>query len=253
MKSSLWWSAAVASIVLALAFAACSRENSTPPQASSPNVAPQTASPSAPGPVGTIEARVTYAGRPLVEHLSISKDVTVCGTTTPVEKVVVDNVGELAEAVVSVAGLQGAPRGATPQLDQRGCQFHPHVLAIHTGDLEVLNSDGILHNLHTYSKLNEQINKAQPKFKKEMTVSFDQPEVVKLTCDVHSWMQGWLVVEPNAYFGVTDEHGVARIEGVPAGARTVEVWQQQLGRRSKDVTVPAGGTVHVDFEYPKAG
>ena len=243
----------VASVLLVLPFVACSRQNSTPPQASSHIAAGQPSSSSVSGPVGAIEARVTYAGRPVVEHISINKDVAVCGTTTPIEKVVVDGAGELAEAVVAVVGLQGPARVAAPKLDQHGCQFRPHVLAIHTGDLEVLNSDGILHNLHTYSTLNEQINKAQPKFKKEMTVSFDKPEVVKLTCDVHSWMQGWLVVEPSPYFGVTDAHGIARIDGVPAGPRTVEVWQQQLGRRSKDVTVPAGGTVHVDFEYPKAG
>jgi hypothetical protein len=244
---------AMASVLLALPCAACSRQNSPPPQASSRSSSGEASRSSAPGPVGTIEARVTYAGRPVVEHISINKDVAVCGTTTPIEKIVVDGAGDLAEAVVAVVGLQGPARVEAPKLDQHGCQFRPHVLAIHTGELEVLNSDGILHNLHTYSSLNEQINKAQPKFKKEMTVSFDKPEVVKLTCDVHSWMQGWLVVEPNSYFGVTDAHGIARIEGVPAGARTVEVWQQQLGRRSKEVTVPAGGTVRVDFEYPKAG
>jgi plastocyanin len=127
------------------------------------------------------------------------------------------------------------------------------VLAIHTGDLDVLNSDGVLHNLHTYSKLNPQINKAQPKFKKEMTVSFEKPEVVKLTCDVHSWMQGWLVVLPSSYFALTDDHGVARIADVPAGRHTVEVWQERLGRRSKEVTVKPGSKVHVDFEYPTAG
>jgi plastocyanin len=241
--------------IVVLAWAACSRE-SPAPSASAPTSRGDSSTGNGAtvgGPVGVIEVRVTYAGKPVIDHLSINKDVKVCGTSTPIEKIVVGDDHGLAEAVISVVGLTGVATAKTAELDQRGCQFRPHVLAIHTGDLEVLNSDGVLHNLHTYSKLNPQINKAQPKFKKEMTVSFEKPEVVKLTCDVHSWMQGWLVVLPSSYFAVTDDHGVARVADVPEGQHTVEVWQERLGRRRKDVTVKAGSTVHVDFEFPAAG
>jgi hypothetical protein len=110
-----------------------------------------------------------------------------------------------------------------------------------------------LHNLHTYSDVNPTINRAQPKFKKVMEVSFDKPEIIKVTCDVHSWMKGWIVVLPHPYFGVTDAKGVTRIDGVPAGTHTVEIWHETLGKRTKDVAVKKGESVQVVFEFPKHG
>ncbi|MGH7278452.1 MAG: hypothetical protein ACREJG_07160, partial [Candidatus Rokuibacteriota bacterium] len=206
----------------------------------------------APANAGVIEARVTYAGAPVVETIKINKDVEQCGTEARIETIAVGEGQGLTHAVVSVTGLEGPPTAKTPQLDQKGCQFRPHVVAMQTGDLEILNSDGVLHNIHTYSEANAPINKAQPKFKKTMTETFSKPEIVKVTCDVHSWMLGWIAVLPHPYFGVTGERGVARIEAVPAGSHTVEVWHEKLGRRSKDVTVQAGETAEVVFEFPKA-
>jgi len=119
------------------------------------------------------------------------------------------------------------------------------------GEIDILNSDGILHNLHTYSTANPSINKAQPKFKKTMTEKLEKPEFVKITCDVHSWMLGWIAVMPHPYFGVTDANGVAKIENAPAGKQTIEVWHETLGKVTKDVEVKAGQTAKVAFEMKK--
>jgi hypothetical protein len=105
----------------------------------------------------------------------------------------------------------------------------------------------------TYSEKNPTIDEAQPKFKKVMTETFNQPEVIKVTGDVHSWMLGWIVVLPHPYFGVTDARGLTRIEGVPAGSHTVEAWHEVLGRRTQDVQVKAGETARVVLAFPKAG
>ncbi len=78
------------------------------------------------------------------------------------------------------------------------------------GELEVKNSDDILHNIHTYSTANPSINKAQPKFKKLMTEKLEKPEFVKVTCDVHSWMLGWVAVVPGIA-GATDNNGVVKL------------------------------------------
>jgi hypothetical protein len=97
------------------------------------------------------------------------------------------------------------------------------------------------------------INKAQPGFKKVITETFTKPEVIKVTCDVHSWMLGWLIVMPHPYFGVTDERGVAWIEGVPAGSHTVEIWHEMLGKQTRGVTVKPRETTDVMVEIAKAG
>ncbi|OLC33782.1 MAG: hypothetical protein AUH81_13415 [Candidatus Rokubacteria bacterium 13_1_40CM_4_69_5] len=202
---------------------------------------------------GTIEAEVKYNGAPVVEKLKVNKDTQKCGTEAMIEKIVVGPNKGLANAVVSVVGAKGATtaKAGKPVLDQHGCKFVPHVLAMTPGEIDVKNSDDILHNIHTYSTANPSVNKAQPKFKKVMTEKFDKPEIIKVTCDVHSWMLGWIAVLPHPYFGVTKENGVTKIENVPAGKQKVEVWHETLGKQEKEVEVKAGQTVKVGFEMKK--
>src|SRR5437870_1404154 len=199
---------------------------------------------------GTIEADVKYNGAPQVEKLKVNKDTEKCGTEAVIEKVVVGGNKGLANAVVSVPGAKGVGKATKATIDQHGCKFVPHVVAMNPGDLELKNSDDILHNIHTYSTANPSINKAQPKFKKVMTEKLEKPEYVKLTCDVHSWMLGWVAVTPGPA-AVTDANGVAKIENVPPGKQTVEVWHETLGKQTKDVEVKAGQTTKVSFEMKK--
>lgn len=107
------------------------------------------------------------------------------------------------------------------------------------GEIDILNSDGVLHNIHSFSTANPPINKAQPKFKKVITERFEQPEIIRVRCDVHSWMEGWIVVLASPYFAVTEETGLARIDSVPAGAHTLEVWHPELGKHASS---PNGGS-----------
>src|SRR3989454_3173269 len=208
-----------------------------------------------PGPAGAqgggaVEVTVTYMGAPVVEKLKVNKDTQKCGTEAVIEKVVVGGNKGLANAVVSVPTAKGAPKAMKATVDQHGCKFVPHVVAMTPGEVELKNSDDILHNIHTYSTANPSINKAQPKFKKVMTEKFEKPEIIKLTCDVHSWMLGWVAVTPGPA-AVTDANGVAKLENVPPGKQTVEVWHETLGKQTKDVEVKAGQTTKVSFEMKK--
>ncbi len=203
---------------------------------------------------GTVEAEVKYGGAPVVETIKINKDVEQCGKEKTIEKVAVGPNKGLLNAVVSVADGKGAAtaKAAKPaSLDQKGCEFRPQVLVMLPGEIEILNSDGILHNIHTFSTANPSINKAQPKFKKVMKAKFENPEVIRVQCDVHSWMHGWLVVMPHPYFGITDDKGVTKLENVPAGKQTIEVWHPVLGKQKKEVEVKAGQTTKVAFELKK--
>jgi plastocyanin len=198
---------------------------------------------------GTIEAEVKYNGAPVVEKLKVNKDTQKCGTEATIEKVVVGGNKGLANAVVSVPDAKG-PKAVKAVVDQHGCKFVPHVSVMTPGEMELKNSDDILHNIHTYSTANPPINKAQPKFKKTMTEKFEKPEYVKLTCDVHSWMLGWLAVTPGPA-AVTDNNGVAKVENVPPGKHKIEVWHETLGKQQKEVEVKAGQTTKVSFEMKK--
>jgi plastocyanin len=200
---------------------------------------------------GTVEVEVKYNGTPVVEKLKVNKDTNVCGNEVTVEKVVVGSNKGLAYAVASVPSAKGSAKAVKAEIDQKGCKFVPHVVAMTPGEIDIKNSDGVLHNIHTYSTGNPSINKAQPKFKKVMTEKFEKPEVIKVTCDVHSWMLGWVAVVPTPFFGVTNDSGVAKIENVPAGKQTVEVWHETLGKQSKEVEVKAGQATKVSFEMKK--
>jgi len=200
---------------------------------------------------GSIEAEVKFTGAPVVETVKVNKDTEQCGTEAKIEKVAVGPNKGLAYAVVSIPGAKGQPTAKKVSLDQKGCRFNPRVLGTTPGEIDIVNSDGILHNIHTYSTANPPINKAQHKFKKVMTEKFEKPEIIKVTCDVHSWMLGWIAVMPNPYFGVTDTNGVTKIENVPAGKYTVEVWHETLGKQTKDVEVKAGQATKVSFELKK--
>jgi plastocyanin len=195
---------------------------------------------------GTVEVEVKYNGTPVVEKLKVNKDTQKCGNEAVIEKVVVGGNKGLANAVASVPGAKGA-KAVKAVLDQQGCKFVPHVVVMAPGEIDIKNSDDILHNIHTYSTANPSINKAQPKFKKVMTEKFEKPEIIKVTCDVHSWMLGWVAVVPGPA-AVTDGNGVAKIENVPAGKQKVEVWHETLGKQEKEVEVKAGQATKVSFE-----
>jgi plastocyanin len=207
------------------------------------------------GPVsdgGSISGTVKLKGNaPAPKKLDVNKDKEVCGKTPKEDQSLVVSGGNIANAVITITDIKKGKAAETKKvtLDQKGCEYHPHVLAFPAGTtVEILNPDGILHNVHSYSKANSPFNVAQPKFKKAMEQKIDKPETIEVKCDVHSWMHGWLVATPNPYFAVTDKSGNFKLTDVPAGTYTVEVWHEKLGKSTQKVTVKAKEDAKATFE-----
>jgi plastocyanin len=204
---------------------------------------------------GTISGRVIFAGDPpQAKKIKVTKDNEKCGSEIAAEDLVVSPDKGIQNAVVSVVGLKGAPAKAdrAPTIDQKGCVFRPHVLIAPVGvGVDIFNNDGVLHNFHTYSNKNSPMNKAQPGFKKKMTETFAQPEYIKITCDAHPWMLGWIVIADHPYIVATESGGAFKITDVPAGNHTVEVWHETLGKITKTVTVKAGEETKINIELAK--
>jgi plastocyanin len=199
---------------------------------------------------GTISGTVKYDGKaPEAKKVEVTKDKDVCGLKQHfVEDLIVGKDGGIANAVVVVKGAKGEAKPADVKFDQKGCDYIPHVLAFPAGStVEIINSDGILHNIHTYSKVNPAFNMAQPKFKKVIKEKVDKPEVIKVTCDAHGWMKGWWVATDTPYYAVTDDQGNFTIKDVPPGNYTVEVWQETLGTEDQKADVKDGATATVNF------
>lgn len=201
---------------------------------------------------GTISGTVKFKGTaPAPKKLDVSKDTEVCGKTPKVDQSLVVNNGNVEYAVVTITDIKKGKKIDTKKvtLDQKACQYHPHVLAFPAGTtVEILNPDGILHNVHSYSKVNSPFNMAQPKFKKTLEVKIDKPESIEIKCDVHGWMHGWLVATETPYVAVTDDSGNFKLTDVPPGTYTVEVWQEKLGKSTQKVTVKAKEDAKVNFE-----
>jgi hypothetical protein len=200
---------------------------------------------------GSISGEVKLAGAaPAPRVVKVNKDNEVCGQEKKIADVAVGAGGGVGSAVVTVSDAKGAKPAKPAVLDQKGCEFHPNVLVMAPGEVKILNSDGVLHNIHTFSTANPPINKAQPKFKKEMVEKLEKPELIKVQCDAHSWMLGWIYVTENPT-AVTDANGAFKLENVPPGKHKVEVVHPVLGKQTKDVEVKAGQDTKVAFELKK--
>jgi plastocyanin len=201
---------------------------------------------------GTISGTVKFKGTaPAPKKLDVSKDKEVCGKSPKMDQSLVVNNGNLANAVVTITDIKKGKKidAKKVTLDQKECEYRPHVLAFPAGStVEILNPDGILHNVHSYSKINSPFNQAQPKFKKTLQVKIDKPEAVEVKCDVHGWMHGWLVATESPYAAVTDNSGAFKLTDVPPGTYTVEVWHEKLGKTSQKVTVKGKDEAKVTFE-----
>jgi plastocyanin len=142
-----------------------------------------------------------------------------------------------------------APSAAAPvQIDQKQCVFIPRVIVAPAGGtVEFLNSDRLLHNIHSVSKENVPINRTQPRGR-TIPVVFARPEIIRIKCDLHPWMTAWVVVAPHPFYAVTDAQGQFVLDNVPAGQYTLGIWHERLGEAKKDVTVNGGAaTVTVEM------
>jgi hypothetical protein len=134
-------------------------------------------------------------------------------------------------------------------MDQTGCVFVPHVVLVPAGGtVDFLNSDRLLHNLHSVSQDNPTFNRTQPRGR-TIPIVFARPEIIRVNCDLHSWMRGWVVVTDHPFYVLSNDNGEFALTGVPPGKYTLQVWQESLGITSQDVTVTGDETrVTVDLK-----
>jgi plastocyanin len=209
---------------------------------------------------GTINGTISYSGPDPDTAIAMNADPNCAGLhTTPVEtEKIVAKDGKLANVFVYVkTGLEGKTFPTPTEkkvLDQKGCQYYPHVQGLQVGQpLEIKNSDSTLHNIHAMPAANQEFNQAQPFQDMKFEKTFDKVEVVPFKCDVHPWMNAYVSVVPHPYYAVSSENGSFTIEKLPPGNYTIEAWHEELGTQTQQVTVEPNGTATLDLTFqPKA-
>jgi plastocyanin len=199
-----------------------------------------------PAAAGTIKGTIRLAGGAIeVKKLKVTVDHGVCGTVKDAEDLVVSADMGIRNAVVSLLTPPPDARwSVTPpvQADQKQCVFVPRVIVVPAGGtVEFLNSDRLLHNLHSASTDNPSFNRTQPKGR-TIPIAFRKPEIIRIDCDLHPWMRAWVVVAEHPFHAVTNDRGEFVLENVPRGTYTLQVWHESLGVVKKDVAVSDGVT-----------
>jgi plastocyanin len=209
----------------------------------------------------TITGTVNFDGKPPVLRPIAMDAEPVCakkhaGHAVQPEMLVLGNGQTMGNVLVYVS--KGVPAGKTypaPKtpvtVDQEGCMYIPHVMGIMVGQTyRILNTDGILHNIHTLPKINPAFNRGQPATVKEMTTTFPKAEgAFQIKCDVHPWMSAYMAVFTHPFFSATRTDGKFTISGLDPGTYEITAWHERLGTQTAMVTVSGTDTKTQNFKF----
>src|SRR5688500_11277367 len=199
----------------------------------------------------TVTGTVVFDGKaPALRPLAMEAE-PVChkmhgGKPVPNEMLILGSGNTMGAVMVWVS--KGLPAGKTwpaPKtpvvLDQRGCQYVPHVAGIMVGQpYRTLNSDGILHNLHTLPKINPSLNRGQPATVNGASWSFPKPEpMFQVKCAGHPWRHAATGVLTHPFSSSTATDGMFTISGLDAGSYETTAWHERLGTQTASITVGA--------------
>jgi plastocyanin len=254
-----------AAVVVALAFSGCkakpaadSAAPATPAAQSQPVAKPLPASS-----VGSVEGVVKFSGKaPAPVKIDMTMDpacgMSAGGDSNMSEQFAIRN-GDLANVFVYVkAGPPAAftiPSASEPSvvMDQKGCRYTPHVIALEKGgSVEFRNSDITMHNIHTMPTAagSSSIDISQAPKGESQTKQFNQAEtMIPVRCNNHPWMNAFLNVSETPFFAVTDADGKFSLKGLPAGDYTLAAVHEKLGEQTMKVTVKALEAADAKFTY----
>jgi plastocyanin len=207
----------------------------------------------------TINGVVMYAGaQPTSPKIKMSAD-PFCEETNAEprfdESIILGPNGELENVFVYIkAGLEGQTFDVptTPVVfDQKNCMYEPHIFGIMAKqELQILNSDATLHNVHATPKNSPEFNVGMPTQGMKITKKFKKAEVmVHIKCEVHPWMSAYAGVLDHPIYTVAGSGGSFSLPMVAPGTYTVEAWHEKLGTQTQEVTVGDGETTAISFNF----
>lgn len=206
---------------------------------------------------GTIRGKVIFRGSPPpMKKIIPTKDQQVCGGIREEPQIVLAPDKGVQDAIVYLKKVEKGKAWVKPpklpELNNFKCRFEPYVQVVPVGSaLEIVNSDPVLHNTHGFYDRRTAFNVAMPKQGERIKAKLEKPGLVRVECDAHGWMRGWIYVADNPYYAITLKDGTFTIADVPPGTYTLVAWQEYTGVTEIPVTIKAKEVVPVTVELKK--
>ena len=200
-------------------------------------------------PGSVVEGAVQLQGAPPPpKRIHVAQDADVGGETREVYPVRMEN-GGVDDAVVWIDDIQRGKAFSFPpaRIDQKNCTYVPHVVVMQAGDVNITSGDPIPHSVHTRAQHNRDYNESMSPLQSDISLSFPQPDVISIRCDLHGWMQAYVVVAKNPYYAISENGGKFKLDGVPKGRYHLKVWSESLGESEQEIVVEAGKPTRADF------
>jgi hypothetical protein len=212
-----------------------------------------------PATAASLTGTIRFSGRkPVAKKIDMSEDpacVEAHHGKAYDESLIVDPKGAVANAFIYIkTGLEGKNfevPAAPVIIDQSGCWFRPRVLGVQTNQtLQVVNSDPVTHNIHPMAAVNREWNHSQGPGDAPLNRRFVKPEVmIRVKCNIHSWMHAFIGVLDHPYFSVSKDDGTFEIKNLPPGTYTIAAWQENLGTLEQQITVTPHSNAVTNFTF----
>lgn len=197
---------------------------------------------------GTVTGIVKTRNIPDVVSVTVDTDQAVCGREVEDQTTLVDSSGGVANAVIVVAGAAWTVDPPMPSINNRACYFEPRVQVAKTRSVATVTSeDETLHTTHAYDdRARTMFNIALPIPGLSIERPLRRPGVVRVECDSHAWMRGWVYITDDIA-AVSHSDGRFEISDIPPGTYELTIWHERFSGAPQTVTVEGGGTTQVDF------
>jgi uncharacterized membrane protein/plastocyanin len=231
----------------------------TPP-ASTPETAPVTTtstSTSTSSEPGSISGIISFEGTPPKgKKLNLPSGCSENSHGDVFSNEVLVKNGKLKNVLLRITkGLEGKTFTDIPsesvELDQRGCQYSPRVIATRVGQkVTFINSDNLFHNIRSVSGNNKSFNIPMPKKDQRIVMTFDKPEIfLQSKCSVHPWMGAYIAVIDHPYFSLSNDSGEFKIKNLSPGNYTIEAWHEVFGTQSKEISIKPNENLNLSFSF----
>ena len=189
---------------------------------------------------GSLTGKFVYEGKPPErQQLDVNKDVKVCGKEPQYdESLIVSAAGGIANVVLYVRSKNVTVHpdlqklvSTQAVLDNINCRFEPHIACVLVGQSVLFkNSDPVGHNTNCSPPGDAALSPLlAPGGDTVQRYSRSQFVPTPVSCNIHPWMKGYVLIRDNPYFAVSKEDGSFEIANLPAGELEFQVWHEKSG------------------------